>query len=430
MIEHKKTGGMYAEFNEKSNTLFPVRSIWFSFSEISIFEKRAFKEMLSCFDKQEKYKQNRNMIINVYRKNKKKYLSATECQFLLKGDFLEILKIHLFLEQWKLINDQDILEKFPFQELKEEDLLLSCKKEVPLITLNLYKKEDETVKVIEKDDFCLYRCSVCKRDISEGSYYKCIRKTERDVCDKCFLLWRVPNDVSGYSYVRVSSTFKKNKDWCKEEEEKLFESVLKYDSLSKEERKQERWDFVSSMVGSKNREDCIMFFLGTSLIKQIGFSDKETLLYLKERIPFSNAKNPVMCLLTFLSSNVHVQIASFVARIIMNEIMKEKKKNICFLDLKKNFSSIIKKALVDSQTFSKKKINEYEDKIEEKISWLIENQTRKIEVKMSKLEELDKHLLFERKELEKQRLKLFFERVNMKKEIIKLSANSKPEFFD
>lgn len=365
----------------------------------------------------------RNIILKKYREDPCRYLSVTECQRILKRCFFETIRIYLFLEQWKLINDWSIKNSISFSEqlYKTEYHRIFYKKTIPLITLSPGIKKAVVRRDTEQN---IFQCSFCGKNETKDFYYRCIKKTERDVCADCFLLWKLPDDVSGYDFFRVPFEKPTYNKWTKEEEERLFRSLLEYDQLFQEKKTQEKkWSFVSKNVGTKNNQECILYFLRQPLF------DQKKILDFEERIPFSNTKNPVLCILSFLCSVVHPQIASFVAKKIMNEIVKEKKINSSFSKLEDKVNSIIKKALDDSKAFTEKKVSEYNQEIEVRISALLENQTRKIEAIILKFEELDRSLDYEKKELEKRRLQLFLERINMKKEFIRITAEMKSETF-
>jgi SWI/SNF related-matrix-associated actin-dependent regulator of chromatin subfamily C len=52
------------------------------------------------------YKDYRDFMIHTYRLNPSEYLTVTACRRNLAGDVCAIVRVHAFLEQWGLINDQ------------------------------------------------------------------------------------------------------------------------------------------------------------------------------------------------------------------------------------------------------------------------------------------------------------------------------------
>ena len=97
------------EINDKklNENYIPISSSWFDFDEINEIEKNSLPEF---FNNQypsktpEIYKSYRNFIINLYRENPTKYLTATTCRRHLSGDVCAIIRLHSFLEHWGLIN--------------------------------------------------------------------------------------------------------------------------------------------------------------------------------------------------------------------------------------------------------------------------------------------------------------------------------------
>ena len=94
--------------NKKLNENYiPISSSWFDFDEINEIEINSLPEF---FNNQypsktpEIYKCYRNFIINLYRENPSKYLTATTCRRHLSGDVCAIIRLHSFLEHWGLIN--------------------------------------------------------------------------------------------------------------------------------------------------------------------------------------------------------------------------------------------------------------------------------------------------------------------------------------
>ena len=85
----------------------PISSSWFDIDKINEIEVNSLPEF---FNNQypsktpEVYKNYRNFIINLYREDPNKYLTATTCRRHLSGDVCSIIRLHSFLEHWGLIN--------------------------------------------------------------------------------------------------------------------------------------------------------------------------------------------------------------------------------------------------------------------------------------------------------------------------------------
>ena len=84
----------------------PISSSWFDIDKINEIEVNSLPEFFNNqypSKKPEVYK-NRNFIINLYREDPNKYLTATTCRRHLSGDVCSIIRLHSFLEHWGLIN--------------------------------------------------------------------------------------------------------------------------------------------------------------------------------------------------------------------------------------------------------------------------------------------------------------------------------------
>ena len=99
--------------NKASNL--PFVTNWFHIDYIHEIERKALPEFFTNDISQKTdqlYKQFRNSIVCLYRKNPKNYLSSNGCRQYVCGDILSIMRIHGFLEKWGIINlDMDTGKK-------------------------------------------------------------------------------------------------------------------------------------------------------------------------------------------------------------------------------------------------------------------------------------------------------------------------------
>jgi len=80
--------------------IIPSCAKWFDKDKIHEIER---DQMIEFFQNKESksveiYKKYRNFIIDLYRNNPRKYLTATTCRRNLVGDVCAIIRIHQFLE--------------------------------------------------------------------------------------------------------------------------------------------------------------------------------------------------------------------------------------------------------------------------------------------------------------------------------------------
>lgn len=89
--------------------ILPSYSAWFDMHEIHNLERKALPEFFNNRNRSKTpavYKDYRDFMVNTYRLNPAEYLTVTACRRNLAGDVCAIMRVHLFLEQWGLINYQ------------------------------------------------------------------------------------------------------------------------------------------------------------------------------------------------------------------------------------------------------------------------------------------------------------------------------------
>ncbi|KAK5162581.1 hypothetical protein LTR04_003354 [Oleoguttula sp. CCFEE 6159] len=89
--------------------ILPSYSTWFDMHQIHELEKKALPEFFNSRNRSKTpavYKDYRDFMVNTYRLNPSEYLTVTACRRNLAGDVCAIMRVHVFLEQWGLINYQ------------------------------------------------------------------------------------------------------------------------------------------------------------------------------------------------------------------------------------------------------------------------------------------------------------------------------------
>ena len=195
--------------NKKLNENYiPISSSWFDFDEINEIEINSLPEF---FNNQypsktpEIYKCYRNFIINLYRENPSKYLTATTCRRHLSGDVCAIIRLHSFLEHWGLINFKvDPLYKptnsflpkaFNFKSPIYIDAVFLLEKESNnstnkvgnnnVILTNSNKEEIRTLYPIHNHKENLYRNFFSENQNLINNQINFLTKNYRPKCDLC-----------------------------------------------------------------------------------------------------------------------------------------------------------------------------------------------------------------------------------------------------
>jgi SWI/SNF related-matrix-associated actin-dependent regulator of chromatin subfamily C len=255
-------------------------------------------------------------------------------------------------------------------------------------------------------------------------------------------------------------------DWSDQEKYALLEGVEMFE---------DDWHKIAEHVGTRTREQCILQFLEFPIedpLSNVKMSDLGPLQY--QRIPFSQADNPIMSVVAFLASVVNPGVAAAAAKSALKELSSpknsDKSKEIngingksepaetsgstppieikqedvmdteegtsdSKLEVSQSSNTATAAATVTDTTVGRPKLLEragatamgsaaakakvladYEEReIQRLVNAVIENQLKKLELKLQQFEELEVVLENEKKDLEKQRQLLFNERLTLKK---------------
>lgn len=286
---------------------------------------------------------------------------------------------------------------------------------------------------------------------------------KHDLCAYCFLEGRFPSSSGPGDYVkmeneRYTSIADRDAPWSDGELLLLLEGLEMYD---------ENWDSVADHVGSRTREECVLKFL------QLEIEDKylegepdldggapSNMAYLSNgRVPFSQADNPVMSVMSFLAGLADPAVTAAAA----GKTVESMKKSIRG-QLEKDSSSAAAQDLdpkdkpspaaaepvkdensMDVDTIAPKPTetltatstsstpatvalsltaarsaalaSHTERHITSLISGAVNLQMQKLELKLQQFAEMETLLQAERRELERQRQRLFLDRLQFKKRV-------------
>eukprot|EP00923_Selenidium_pygospionis_P035778 GHVN01062594.1.p1 GENE.GHVN01062594.1~~GHVN01062594.1.p1 ORF type:complete len:434 (-),score=53.43 GHVN01062594.1:2764-4065(-) len=417
--------------SEQEKVIIPSYSAWFSFDKVSEIEKRVFFGQKGGEDAESGYKEKRNFMVRKYRSSRGKRLLMIQCREFLGGDLSEVIKIHSFLEHWGLINYDVLNEKRPGVGVSSKEWEVFSGEFVPGI--NMCPEEDSRVNGFSIEaDLKGGLCFVCNQKHEGKAYYHCLKREQMNVCEECFAEWRLPEDVFGLDFVRIEPGSGRHGlgaiGWTEKEQMLLFEAIERH-STPPENQKSARdtWGDIARFVGTKTPEECLVHFLQLPLEDPFSDTAAEQIIAQraafveKKRIPFAGTANPVLTTLSFLASYVSPCVAESAAKAAMEQIALEKNKGTPFGELKGKMDAIAATAIGVAQANCSEIAEEYEKTIERRVADLIEIQTRKIELKMLQLDEMEAFLEKERRVLEEQRMHLFMERFKMRGEILRMS---------
>lgn len=222
--------------------------------------------------------------------------------------------------------------------------------------------------------------------------------------------------------------------WTDQETLLLLEGLEQFD---------DDWNLVADHVGTRSREQCILHFLQLPIEDPyLGETSERELGALQyNRIPFSQADNPVMSVVAFLASVVNPQVAATAAQNALKELEASKKSPTTKpatkpttaeepkVDSEKKEangsdattmeldSAETKNATSDAEEKQDEEVKDETEEVQGLISQVVENQLKKFELKLQQFEELESVLETEKRELERQRQQLYLDRLAMKKSI-------------
>lgn len=267
-------------------------------------------------------------------------------------------------------------------------------------------------------------CKNCQTDCTSSYYHHPSAKI--NLCTTCYIEGKYSSDQSSTEFVKIdptsftnqSSTQLLGSDWTEEEILKLLEAIEKYSVSGVNLAANNVWDAIAESVG-KSREACLFQFLKIPTSEFLSSTSSASSAVNPTsflEFPFSQSDNPVLSVLSFLANSVHPRVAAVASQAALTEIAQLKSEGDATVLSDKNSMQLIASVTVacaaahaqDLATAESKRINYWRDA-------LIETQLKKLQLKIDCLEELERTVEEDRKEIEKQRLQLFMERFSLKK---------------
>jgi SWI/SNF complex subunit SWI3 len=369
----------------------PSYAAWFDFKKVHPIEKESLPEFFTGVNPSKTpalYIKYRNFLINAYRLNPNDYLTVTAARRSLVGDVGTIMRLHRLLSRWGLINyqvDAEIKPK-PVEPPYTGDYQVSYDAPRGLFPYESFKPplEPEKLETL-KDNLNVKRAGRDDDDIKEE---------ESDI--------KKPRIVDSI-----------NDGWSKEDLKKLLEGLSKYKS---------DWDAIASHVGTHTVEQCIIRFLKLPIEDKYLGDSKTTLGPLKYApyLPFSQADNPVLSTIAFLVSLVDADVVRAATerairiideRDLDQETSKEQEEKSPENTLEEGTKVALATTGARAHVF---KTNE-EIEMNKLTNAIVNTQLNKLELKMSRLEAVEKQLDAEKRILQRQQEDLFLDRLSFAK---------------
>ncbi|CAO3687989.1 unnamed protein product [Umbelopsis ramanniana] len=459
----------------------PTYASWYDSENIHDIEKKSLPEFFSGKNRSKTpviYKNYREFMINTYRLNPKEYLTVTACRRNLAGDVCAIIRVHGFLEQWGLINydidartrPSNVGPPFTGHFRITADTPRGLQPFKPSVTpaytgqqrtqttkgtspleMNVELRQQVYDSIESGVGSSAIVCFTCGDDCTALRYHS-LRTKGLDVCPRCFNEGRFPSTSQSGDFVKLEpSKFKHQveEDWSDQEILLLLEGVELYD---------DDWNSVAEHVGTRTREQCIMQFLQIPieepyLSNTVTTSTDKPDITRYQRMPFSQADNPVMSIVTFLASTVKAEVAAAAANSAIKRIeVKKAQQGDDAMDvdddvkvsgdddkmdedegeqevpggsktknLPKNEVEKVAAVALGSAAAKAKVLADNEGReIQRLVNTVVETQLKKLELKMAHLQELEGLIEDELDLLVTQRMQLFTEALAVKKATIHL----------
>jgi len=446
--------------NQSKKIIIPEYAKWFSFLKIDDREKKALPEFFNNKSRsktEEIYKEYRNFIVNTYRMNPSEYLTVTSCRRFLAGDINSIMRIHSFLEQWGLINYQINPETRPSKigpsftghfriTANTPKGLVPFFPNIPasIATLNDDKEQGQKTN-INKNNKKVF-CSTCKSECTQKRYH-CLTQRSINLCPNCYSEGIFPVDLTSSNFIKLENTIidqEIDDRWTDQEILLLLEGIELYD---------DEWMKIAEYVGTKSHRQCISKFLELpiedpflenndlqdsleklnsepSINETKSSSTTANIGPMKySRIPFNQADNPVLSVVTFLAAIADPKATKVAVKAAVEELenpnsLKKYIQNYKESILKKD-NLLIKKdeeeKVQDDEKLaeSKTKLKSTKEEIETQkmLNKLIELKLKKFELKFKNFELLEKKVENEKKEFERQYQNLYIDKLVFKRHI-------------
>ena len=290
-----------------------------------------------------------------------------------------------------------------------------------------------------KSEIVIISCKSCQGECSSNTsasaYYHC-PAGKFNLCSTCYINGKYSSEFVSADFVKIdpssfpSTGINSNSDWNEEELLKLMEAIEKYSDSGVNMAANNVWDAIAENVG-KPREACLLQFLKlptNELLSSISIpASSESILgsisstsFLN--FPFSQSENPVLSVLAFLAGHVHPRVAAVASQAALAELSTLEAHSSA------NMQQVAATALACAAAHAQTLATAESNRISYWRDLLIETQLKKLQLKIESLEELERIVEEERKEIEKQRLQIFMERFNLRKMLLqaeqRVSASS------
>ncbi|SCU96063.1 LAFA_0G04038g1_1 [Lachancea sp. 'fantastica'] len=397
---------------QSHDIVIPSYARWFHLQKIHSIEKQSLPEYFTNripSKTPQVYVKYRNFMVNSYRLNPNEFFTMTAARRSLCGDAGAILRIHKFLTKWGLINYQVDAKTKPKQVEPPFTGDFTTKHDAPrgLFPFESYKP------AIQIPDLSRLKKLMHQIDPSPGvSPSEETKPSEPNLQikeDKKRTLEDSSESSSPKAKLQRPNILDTvDKDWSRENLQKLLQGVQKYKS---------DWQRVAHFVGNKTAEQCILRFLQLPIedpFLQSNIGDDLGPLKYAPHLPFSKADNPVMSTIAFLVGLVDPDLVKKMTDRAIDSMNQENEKKISSEN-----SSYIKEgselALATLGARSHVFATNEERHMNALANEMTQLQVKKVGLKLKLLATMEKSFEMEKKAIQKQQEDTFIQRLSLAK---------------
>jgi len=386
----------------------------------------------------------RNFMLAMYRQRPAAYLSVTQARRHLAGDVGALVRVHAFLEQWGLINYQAEMIKpgsngnsqVSVEQPRALAAIAGASAVVGRMSAGMATGE--------------VKCATCQVPCSTNYYHRAdpFKKNNAgntpatstqsttsslssmlgavSICPLCYGEGRFPADLASADFLPIdtlafpsASTALRSHPWSEQEMLALLEAVESCGDESVVD-----WEAVAVKVG-RPKDQCLLAFLKlpTSEAAESSNSHVDVL----KGFPYGQVENPVMSTVAFLASMVHPKVASAASKAAMSELASLGADQMDSEDSstipRDTLQHVAATAIAAAAARAAGLAADEHGRLTRLRDTLIDLQMQKIRIKLQLLEDLEKGLEADKKDVEQQRLQLFIDRFNLRKMMLKAQQN-------
>ncbi|KAK9830209.1 hypothetical protein WJX72_010310 [[Myrmecia] bisecta] len=267
----------------------PTHAAWFDYVTVHAIERSAMPSFFNSASESRTpriYKEYRNWMINKYREDTSRVLTATECRRGLAGDAMAIQQVWAFLDEWGLINFQARPDADKFKTVDISALGLppgATVRTTPAApsTEALFKFSRPTVAggqaaisaggggdmaqlITRKDHYNRtpadapttqprFFCNAMPWVDCTAVRYHCTKYPDVDLCPEAYANGHFPPACTAKDFVRIDQADEPSgPDWTDQETLLLLEGLEIYG---------DNWGEIAEHVGTKSQLQCIMHFV-------------------------------------------------------------------------------------------------------------------------------------------------------------------------